>query len=740
MPKIISLLFLVILAHLPVMAGGFLLLEKKVRCATCPPIQEYLMDLQAQETKVNIDHRKGIIITTSIQTFYNQSNKKLGGQFVFPLPPQADPNNLSFSQNGQAIFPQKLSEEEAFAFIKTQVEQQETPALLEVYGQDLYVITLESLQPYKDTNIKVVYSEPLIQKESIFEYVYPIDLYQSNRIPIAEAAFEVKIESSHLLRNIYSPTHPIESAFPETNKGICSFEATDFVPTCDFAIQFSTGGGDLGANMLAFREVQTKDGHFYLEISPATEMKTLEIVEKDITFVLDCSGSMVGEKMEQARRALTFCVENLNPNDRFNIVTFSTDAMSLYSKPKTFNENTLLDARAYINSLKATGGTNMEAALKLALNIDKEEKRPFMVVFITDGKPTIGVTKVEPLIKLIKDINVNKAKIFTFGIGDDLNTRLLQRIVEATKAHLTYIGTNEDIELKISSFYTKVSSPVLTDVTLKIEGSHPETIYPENLPDLYMGNPLLIFGKYAENPATKLTIQGKMKNGQTRQFDYNLQFNESPDNDFIPPIWASRRIGSILDEMRKGTGNAVKDNKLKTELATLARKYGILTPYTIHLTAMEEKNDPKLPNLLSQNNFDDDLLTTTKTTYQQMLKEEEGASSVQSSRAVNKMIQVNNLWEIAPAQDKLNLLDKKEQTIYFAQQIKTMGGIALYQTKNGWMDSKLTTDSQVTQKLVFNSAAYYQLLMEQPDLSDYFAIGKNVDFIFEDQYYQVRED
>lgn len=718
------------------MAGGFIVLDKKVRCANCPPVQEYLMDLQAQETKVEISHQAGKALTTSIQTFKNSTNKKIEGQFVFPLPKNVEVSSLAFYKNGQAVNPQVISGEEANTFLKDLVREQEISAFLEFIDQDLYVLPLPAFTPNQDTNIKIIYREPLLQKDNIVEYLYPIDLYQSNRIPIPQLEFEVEINSDQALRNIYSPTHTLESAFPNFNQGVCSFKGTNFFPTSDFALQFSVGTKDVSANMMAFREVQTQDGYFYLEISPATQMQTLEIVEKDITFVLDCSGSMVGEKMEQAKRALSFCVENLNPGDRFNIVNFSLTAKALYGDLRPFSENTLLDAQGYIQSLRATGGTNIEQALKLALSVGKQYKRPYMVVFITDGKPTIGETKVEPLIDVIKKANLNKAKIFTFGIGDDLNTRLLQRIVDVTKSHLTYIGTSEDIELKVSSFYTKVSSPVLTDVTLKVEGSDDATIQPENLPDLYLGNPLLIYGKYEQDSTTQVTIQGKMKNGQTRQFTYDLEFEAASENAFIPPIWASRRIGSILDEMR----SKKETPQLKKELAQLARRYGILTPYTIHLIAEEERSNKNIPKLLAKNKYDEELLDNTKRIYQQMLKEEEGASSVQSSRAINKMIQADNLSEIAPAQDKLNTIDKKENPKYFIQEIKTLNGRAFYKTENTWVDSQITEEMDLKKTLVFNSPQYYQIIEEIPEIYAYLALGKNVKFVCEGKYYQVIED
>jgi len=205
---------------------------------------------------------------------------------------------------------------------------------------------------------------------------------------------------------------------------------------------------------------------------------------------------MAGEKIRQAKRALLYCVNNLNEGDGFNIIRFSTEAYSLFESIEEVTESNIIKAEKFIDKLKPVGGTNIEEALKLALKENNGSNRTHLIIFITDGKPTIGETNDEFLLKKLANSNKSKTRIFTFGIGNEINTHLLDKITEVTKATRTYISPNEDIEIKISNFYDKVQSPVLTNLSLSFgSGIRTMQTYPNNLPDLFRGSSLTIFWK-----------------------------------------------------------------------------------------------------------------------------------------------------------------------------------------------------------------------------------------------------
>jgi Ca-activated chloride channel family protein len=206
---------------------------------------------------------------------------------------------------------------------------------------------------------------------------------------------------------------------------------------------------------------------------------------------------MAGDKLKQAKRALLYCINNLNPDDGFDIIRFSTEAYSLFNNLEQADNLNIRKAEKFIDEMKAVGGTNIEEALKIALQEKGSTKKTHLIVFITDGKPTIGETNDEKLVKIVEDANRENKRIFTFGIGNEINTHLLDKITDLTRATRAYISPNEDIEIKISGFYDKVQSPVLTDLSLNVSNRiNIFKTYPKELPDLFRGSSITIFGRY----------------------------------------------------------------------------------------------------------------------------------------------------------------------------------------------------------------------------------------------------
>jgi Ca-activated chloride channel family protein len=301
-----------------------------------------------------------------------------------------------------------------------------------------------------------------------------------------------------------------------------------------------------------------------------------------MVLVMDTSGSMRGPKMEQARKALQYCLNQLGQSDRFGLISFATTVNPYEEKLLDASPDQLKKARKWVDELEATGGTAINSALEAALKLrPADADRPFTVVFFTDGLPTIGVTDVEQIFKNVAARNTAHTRIFTFGVGDDVNAGLLDRLAENTRALSAYVRPEEDIANKVAGLYGKMSSPVLTNLklTTTADVKFIDT-YPPELPDLFHGEQLVVMGRYTGSGATAIKLTGKVGK-ETKEFVYELSMAERTDDarEFVEQLWARRKVGYLLDQIRL---NGEK-KELKDEVTALAKKYGITTPYTSYL-------------------------------------------------------------------------------------------------------------------------------------------------------------
>ena len=413
----------------------------------------------------------------------------------------------------------------------------------------------------------------------------PLNTEKFSAKPIKNVSVKVDLESKRPLKSIYSPSHSVEVKRDGPNRATVGYEASDVQPDTDFALYFAPEKDEIGVNLLTHRR-SDEDGYFLLLASPGVDVKEKQVVMKDVAFVLDTSGSMAGKKLEQAKKALQFCVENLNDGDRFEIIRFSTEVEPLFDKLVEATKANRTKAEDFIKDLKPIGGTAIDDALHKALALRPGEgDRPFVVIFLTDGRPTIGTTDEDQIVADVKKASEGHTRIFCFGIGTDVNTHLLDRITEDTRAVSQYVLPEEDLEVKVSNFFSKIKEPVLANPTLKFTGDIRATkLYPSPLPDLFKGEQLVLVGRYSGKGDSAVIVEGTV-NGTARKFTYEVKFpGESDENEFIPRLWATRRVGYLLDEIRLHGENA----ELRDEVTELARKYGIVTPYTAYLILEDE--------------------------------------------------------------------------------------------------------------------------------------------------------
>jgi Ca-activated chloride channel family protein len=298
--------------------------------------------------------------------------------------------------------------------------------------------------------------------------------------------------------------------------------------------------------------------------------------------VLDTSGSMRGKRMTQARNALKYCLKNLGEKDRFSIINFATTVNRYADNLLAAEQDQIVRATKWVDELEATGGTAINDALLAALALrGNDAGRTFTVVFFTDGRPTIGETNAQKIQQNVLAKNNASTRIFTFGVGDDVNATMLDQLAEQSKALSTYVREFEDIESRVSGLYAKISNPVLANLKLTVgDNVKLSDMYPTQLPDLFHGTQLVVMGRYKGDGHVALKLTGSVGK-ETKEFVYELNFpgKTNDDKDFVEDLWARRKVGYLLDQIRI---NGQK-KELMDEMVALSKRYGIATPYTSYL-------------------------------------------------------------------------------------------------------------------------------------------------------------
>jgi Ca-activated chloride channel family protein len=549
---------------------------------------------------------------------------------------------------------------------------------------------------------------------------------------------------------------------------VVGWEARNVWPDTDFKVIFGRSMNPLGMDFLASR-APGADGYFMLLASPGVSADKTGVQPKDICFVLDTSGSMAGPKLAQAKKALRFCLANLGADDRFEIVRFSTEAESFFGGLAPADRDHLARAEEFVDGLKPMGGTAIGDALGRALALrgggasgglprtgmsEAGGNRPYLVIFITDGRPTVGETREDPLVETLSGAG-KAVRIFSFGIGNDVNTHLLDRIASATRAVSQYVLPEEDIELKVSGFYSKIRDPVLSDVSLSFTNPSLRItqLQPAVLPDLFNGDMLVVFGRYTGSGASAARITGTF-NGKPRQFTADVDFPaQSSAHAFIPRLWATRRVGWLLDQVRLHG----ESTELRDEVIHLAREFGIVTPYTAYLILEDEAARALPVNLRTFQEMEGDrtAVDEARSKLDSVRKEARseasrtGAGAVQNSMAVQDMKLSLNEQQTAQGAGlaKSSAPAAPGKTGYrasvtrnYAQQVQVVNGRAFYQNGKVWTDSTAQAKPALRQRMVkFGSEEYFVLLRTQPRAASWLALGSNVDVVMDDTLVSVRE-
>ena len=701
------LLFFSILSGLATVASGQGIIVPGP-CRRCPDPPQVTLPRSLPIKSIKIDTKiSSQVATTHVeQVFRNDTGAILEGTYLFPIPESASIAEFAIWDGDRRLVGEVRTREEARRIYDEIVRRQRDPGLLEYAGKDLFQASIFPINPHSDKKLEITYTQVVRAEGGTVSYRYPLGVGRQ-LTQINSVSGRVEVESKDPLRNVYSPTHVIDVKRNSDRRSLVSFESQSGKEQQDFQLFYTISKEDFGLTLLTHRETG-KHGYFLLMISPKDDWSDQEYSAKDIVFVIDTSGSMAEEgKMEKARSALLYGVRILRPQDRFNIISFAGEERLMETGLIAADDAGRARGESFVKALKPIGGTNINQSLLASLRQFSETNhaRPKMLVFMTDGLPTVDETNTSRIIDNVRAARKPGVRLFTFGVGYNVNTTLLDKLAAENGGVADYVEPKEDLEVKVSSFFSKVNYPVLTDLKLHMGGAQTDLVYPRGIPDLFRGSQVTLIGRYsneADLNNVQIVLTG-LSGGVSRSYNYaNLKFPlRAETNEYLPRLWATRRVGWLMEQVRTNG----EQKELRDEIVDLGTRYGIVTPYTSYLALEDNRVNlytaiPTQGRRANSGGVPGSLNAPTSAP---------GASMPQGVVTVQTGEEAIRQSKIAREQQESFIL--KDDALL--KSVRRVAGKTFYLVDNVWTDSEFKADARLPETTVsFGSDEYFALLKQ----------------------------
>jgi uncharacterized protein YegL len=729
----------------------------------------YGLRLQAADIKVDIKDQ--VAKTYITQTFINDTDRNLAGTYLFPLPEDTTFSSFSLHIDGKPVEGKILEAKEARQQYEEIVRRMVDPGLLEYADYKTVRARIFPIPAHGTKKVELEYTQLLRAESGLMKYRFPLKTEGSGGVlPAEQVNVNVKLLSKQGLRTIWSPTHSIDVKRADDHGAKIAYLGKNVAPDKDFMLYYSLSDKDIAANVLTHKD-SGEDGYYLMTLAPPVGSKQTNA--KDIILVADTSGSMAGVRMAQNKKALEYFVKALNPEDRFNIIGFNTDVDNFKSGLVAANAENKKHALDFISEMEAHGGTNIGDALKIGgtmLDSSQSLDRPGYLVLMTDGEPTVGTTSIDGLLKSIhtrRDI-----RVFDFGVGYDVNTKLLNKLAESHHGTSEYVEPEESLETALSGFYNKIKSPVLTNVKIAYSGIEVKNTYPREVKDIFAGSQVLLIGRYKNGGSCSVKLSG-MLNGAQKTYSFPMSFaNDEASNTYLPRIWAMRRIGYLTD-IAQDNGN---NPEVVNEIIALSKKYGIISQYTsflvtdpndrltasapgvdfvgapaawtqrrvgrspMELQILDDRDSNKLGSRMAASPKPSQFASRKAKMEALDAGGESGGSALQAPSA---KIAFYGALGSAVGKDavKQAKLGKALKEVEFENQsaqsgVKSVENKTFYLRDGFWVDS-IYDGKQKVEEIEFGSKAYFDLLHSTPALAKFFAIGHQAIIVFNGHCFKV---
>lgn len=539
--------------------------------------------------------------TTVDQIFFNEMTTSVEAVYIFPMPENAMITQLIYWVNGVRFEADIRERQEAVSDYNEKLRQWIDPALLEYLGDNQFRLSIVPIDAQSEVRTEITYVEMLKYDFSVTTYKYLLNTLNVSPKPLETVHLIMDVKTQNSFKYFRSPSHQssAETQIIKVSDQHYTVEYGDenFSPSKDLIIEYETVRNNIQYNLLTYSPVPSDsfgtDNFYALWVTPPDSIVEEQIIPKDIVFTADVSSSMGGERITQLKESIDYFLDLLNPVDRFNIITFGTHVVPFKSDLVNATPENIQLAHDFVYQIYALGMTNISDAIDTSLTQSFGDSTSNNLIFLTDGKPTIGQTIADSIISNARLKNQKNVRVFSFGIGEDLNRSLITGIAIENHGYSTFIEADDSIAILVNNHFTRISKPVLTDLSIDLGGLQNWDNYPKTFSDLFWGSRTTQFGLYNNYGDFQVTLQGKVR-GETKQFVNTLSFTDNSIYRFVPRLWAKSKIDHLL-QLIEVYGET---DELVNQIIELSLRFQILTKYTafyVDPTNVERSDDELLP-------------------------------------------------------------------------------------------------------------------------------------------------
>ncbi|HEY5927648.1 MAG TPA: VIT and VWA domain-containing protein [Kofleriaceae bacterium] len=502
--------------------------------------------------------------TTLLQVYENNTGGQTEGRYRLRAGMDAHVEGFSYWNGEQKIVGEVFEKQTARQVYDAVTSRRRDPGLLEHDGEGAFAFKVFPIEAKEKKRIEMRWTKWLDRRTKTVRY----------HAPVVRADANIVISISGAVKNLKSPTHRFHTE--KTSDGV-RLRSEGARTTGELILTWEADEPDWQPSVYV-QPGGKHDGWFAMSLA-APDVSDKTVAAKDVTIVIDRSGSMIGEAMANARRAAADMILLLDSRDRVNVISFSDEVDPLFKTPQLLDEDTRARARKFAEGLKEGGGTDIALALRTALaSQDKEQGRPRVIVFMTDGQSDAK----QALDAANADIG--DVRLFTVGLGDKVNRPLLERIANVKRGRFVYIEKPSAIGTEVGKLAASISKPLLVDVSLEVDGAHAVRLYPRSMGDLFAEDELLVTGRVKGTGTAKFIIKGRFA-GKPVTFTRSVDLGKAPQRPWVGRLWAKARVAHLLEEVSLGT----QTTEMTNEVIDLALAYNFVTPYTSFLAIPESE-------------------------------------------------------------------------------------------------------------------------------------------------------